>query len=226
MKEQVQRSGVTATIVSLIIAFSTIGLTILSNRQERRNIEMLISREHELQDALFLAQQSSNAKKDFLSRMSHEIRTPMNIIVGMTTIAGANLEDKDRVKDCLSKIAFSSKHLLSLINDILDMSKIEEGKLTANKEPFELPQMFETLVPAIYSQAAAKGSAFECKFNSMVSDTVIGDSLRINQILLNLLSNAVKFTPAGGTIRLSVSQAPVKNGKTRLTFKVETAVLA
>lgn len=92
LKEQVQRSGVAATVVSLIIAFSTIGLTILSSRQERRNIEILVSREHQLQDALFLAQQSSNAKKDFLSRMSHEIRTPMNIIVGMTTIAGANLE--------------------------------------------------------------------------------------------------------------------------------------
>ena len=221
LKEQVQRSGVAATVVSLIIAFSTIGLTILSSRQERRNIEILVSREHQLQDALFLAQQSSNAKKDFLSRMSHEIRTPMNIIVGMTTIAGANLEDKDRVKDCLSKIAYSSKHLLLLINDILDMSKIEAGKLSANNEPFELPQMFETLVPAIYSQATAKGSTFECEFNSMISDTVIGDSLRINQILLNLLSNAVKFTPAGGTIRLNVSQAPVKNGKTKLTFRVE-----
>ena len=125
-------------------------------------------------------------------------RQPMNIIVGMTTIAGANLEDKNRVKDCLSKIAFSSKHLLSLINDILDMSKIEEGKLTVNNELFRLPQMFEAIVPAIYSQAEAKGSVFECKFDGMVSDTVIGDSLRINQILLNLLSNAVKFTPAGG----------------------------
>lgn len=221
LKMQVQKSGIAATVVSMMIAFSTIGLTILSNRQERRNIEALTAREQELKDALYLAQQSSNAKKDFLSRMSHEIRTPMNIIVGMTTIAGANLEDKNRVKDCLSKITFSSRHLLSLINDILDMSKIEEGKLTVNNERFKLPQMFEAIIPAIYSQATAKGSVFECKFDGMVSDTVIGDSLRINQILLNLLSNAVKFTPAGGTIRLSVSQAPVKNGKTRLTFKVE-----
>ena len=144
--------------------------------RDRRNIEALTAREHELKDALYLAQQSSDAKKDFLSRMSHEIRTPMNIIVGMTTIAGANLEDKNRVKDCLSKIAFSSKHLLSLINDILDMSKIEEGKLTVNNELFRLPQMFEAIVPAIYSQAEAKGSVFECKFDGMVSDTVIGDS--------------------------------------------------
>lgn len=131
----------------------------------------------------------------------------MNIIVGMTTIAGANLEDKDRVKDCLSKIAYSSKHLLLLINDILDMSKIEAGKLSANNEPFELPQMFETLVPAIYSQATAKGSTFECEFNSMISDTVIGDSADQSGFAQSALE-AVKFTPAGGTIRLNVSQAP------------------
>lgn len=221
LKEEVQRAGGVSMAVSLTLALSTIGLTIMSNRQQRRNIEILKSREHDLQDALYLAQQSSNAKRDFLSRMSHEIRTPMNVIVGMTTIAGANLEDKSRVEDCLGKIAYSSKHLLSLINDVLDMSKIEEGKLSVNNEQFELPQMFEVIVPAIYSQAASKGCAFECEFNEMVSETVIGDSLRINQILLNLLSNSIKFTPAGGVIRLSVRQSPVKNGQTRMTFKVE-----
>ncbi|MCB6191662.1 response regulator [Blautia marasmi] len=220
LKEQVQKAGTVSTLVSLIIAFSTIGLTILSSRQERRNIEVLTSREHDLQDALYLAQQSGNAKKNFLSRMSHEIRTPMNVIVGMTTIAEANLDDRNRIKDCLSKITFSSKHLLSLINEILDMSKIEEGKLSVNHEPFELPQMFEAIIPSIYAQAAAKGSTFECDFKDIVSETVIGDSLRISQILLNLLSNAVKFTPAGGIIRLSASQTPVENGCIRLHFQV------
>lgn len=158
----------------------------------------MAAREHDLRDALYLAQQSSNAKKDFLSRMSHEIRTPMNVIVGMTTIAGTNLDDKDRVKDCLSKIVLSSKHLLALINDVLDMSKIEEGKLSVNHEEFELQQLFESIVPAIYSQAAAKGSVFECNF----------------------ISNAIKSTPAGGIIRLVVSQAPVKNGYTKLPLEV------
>ena len=218
---QVQQAGLVSTGVSFMIAFSIIGLTILSNRQERRNVEALTARGRDLQDALYLAQQSSNAKKDFLSRMSHEIRTPMNVIVGMTTIAGTNLDDKNRVKDCLSKIVLSSKHLLALINDVLDMSKIEEGKLSVNNEQFELQQLFESIVPAIYSQAAAKGSEFECKLKDIVSENVIGDSLRINQILLNLLSNAVKFTPAGGTIRLLVSQGPVKNGHTKLIFQVE-----
>ena len=218
---QVQKAGGVSTCVSLMIAFSTIGLTILSNRQERRNIEALTAREHDLQDALYLAQQSSNAKKDFLSRMSHEIRTPMNVIVGMTAIAGTNLDDKNRMKDCLSKIALSSKHLLALINDVLDMSKIEEGKLSVNYEHFELSQLFDSFVPSIYSQAAAKGRVFECKFENIISENVIGDSLRVSQILLNLLSNAIKFTPEGGTIRLIVSQAPVKNGHTKLTFRVE-----
>ncbi|EHF01137.1 response regulator [Enterocloster citroniae] len=221
LKVQVQKAGLVSTFISLMIAFSTIGLTILSNRQERHNLEVMAAREHDLQDALYTAQQSGNAKKDFLSRMSHEIRTPMNVIVGMTAIAGANLDDSNRVKDCLSKIILSSKHLLALINDILDMSKIEEGKLSVSHEQFELSQLFDSIVPAIYSQAAAKGSAFECKFENTVSETVIGDSLRVSQILLNLLSNAIKFTPAGGTIRLIVSQAPVKDGHTMLTFHVE-----
>lgn len=221
LKEQVKNSGIAATLVSLLIAFSMIGLTILSSRQEQRNIEVLTAREHALQDALYLAQQSGNAKKDFLSRMSHEIRTPMNVIVGMTAIAGANLDDRSRVKDCLSKIAFSSRHLLALINDILDMSKIEAGKLTVNNEQFCLPQLFEEFIPSIYTQATAKGCAFECTFDEVVSETVIGDSLRINQILYNLLSNAIKFTPSGGTIRLSATQTPVKNGHTRLIFHVE-----
>lgn len=221
LNEQVQKSGITSMVFSLILAFSVIGLTILSNKQERKSIEELSRREHDLQDALYLAQQAGNAKKDFLSRMSHEIRTPMNVIVGMTTIAGANLDDKIRIKDCLSKIEFSSKHLLSLINDVLDMSKIEEGKISVNYEPFRLPQMFEAIIPAIYSQTSAKGTVFECKMTDVVSETVIGDSLRINQILLNLLSNAIKFTPAGGTICLTARQTPVKNRRTKLILIVE-----
>lgn len=221
LKVQVQKAGFVSTIISLIIAFSTIGLTILSNRQERHNVEVLNAREHDLQDALYIAQQSSNAKKDFLSRMSHEIRTPMNVIVGMTTIAGANLDDKNRVKDCLSKIVLSSRHLLALINDILDMSKIEEGKLVVSHEQFKLSQLFDSIVPAYTLRQLLKAVCLNANSKNMVSETVVGDSLRVSQILLNLLSNAIKFTPAGGAIRLIVSQAPVKNGHTMLTFHVE-----
>ena len=137
----------------------------------------------------------------------------------MATIAGAYLDDKNRVKDCLSKIAFSSQHLLALINDVLDMSKIEEGKLSINHEPFQLPQLIESIVSAMHSQATAKGSTFEC-IQDVSSEVLIGDSLRVNQILLNLLSNSVKFTPAGGTIRLSMRQSPVKDSRTNVVFTV------
>lgn len=221
LNKQVQKAGIVSGILALTLAFIIICLTIISNRQEWRNIEELTQREHELQDALLLAQRASNAKKDFLSSMSHEIRTPMNVIVGMTTIAGAYPDDKNRVKDCLSKIAFSSKHLLSLINDVLDMSKIEEGKLSITCEQFQLSQLIEAIVPSIYSQAAARGTTFECEVENITAETVIGDSLRVNQILLNLLSNAVKFTPEGGTIWLVVQQTPVKNGRTKLIFIVK-----
>lgn len=219
LNEQIQHAGVASAAVALILAVSVIVLTVLSNRQERRNIEALTLREHELQDALLLAQEAGNAKKDFLSRMSHEIRTPMNVIVGMATIAGAYLEDKNRVKDCLAKIAFSSRHLLALINDVLDMSKIEEGKLSVNYEQFQLPELVEAIVPSMYSQAAALGSTFEC-VQDVTTETLIGDSLRVNQILFNLLSNAIKFTPAGGTVRLSIRQGPVRNNRTNLVFTV------
>ena len=219
LNEQIQHAGVASAAVALILAVSVIVLTVLSSRQERRNIEALTLREHELQDALLLAQEAGNAKKDFLSRMSHEIRTPMNVIVGMATIAGAYLEDKNRVKDCLAKIAFSSRHLLALINDVLDMSKIEEGKLSVNYEQFQLPELVEAIVPSMYSQAAALGSTFEC-VQDVTTETLIGDSLRVNQILFNLLSNAIKFTPAGGTVRLSIRQGPVRNNRTNLVFTV------
>lgn len=221
LNEQVQGSGYVSTVLSLVLAFSIIGLTILSNRKEQRSIAALTSRELDLQDALLLAQQASNAKKDFLSRMSHEIRTPMNVIVGMSTIAGAHLDNKNRVEDCLSKIALSSQHLLALINDVLDMSKIEEGKLSVSYEQFHLPQMFEAIVPAIYAQATAKGIAFHCETQEVAYETLIGDALRVNQILLNLLSNAVKFTPKDGSVRLSARQIPLKNGHIKLIFSVE-----
>ena len=205
----------TALVLTIIIVF----LTIHSNNIERKSIKGLEVRERELQDALLLAQQANNAKKEFLSRMSHEIRTPMNAIIGMTTIAGAHLEDRSRLEDCLTKIAFSSRHLLSLINDVLDMSKIEAGKLTINHELFRLQQLTESVVSVIYPQAKAQGKNFECDIDVM-QETFIGDSLRINQILLNLLSNAIKFTPQGGTIQLKIRQFEKQNGAVFLKFVI------
>ncbi|WP_455594481.1 response regulator [Cloacibacillus porcorum] len=173
-----------------------------------------------LRDALVGAQRANAAKRDFLSRMSHEIRTPMNAIIGMATIAAAHITERDRVEDCLRKIGFSSKHLLSLINDVLDISKIEDGKLTITKEPFELRQLTDSVSSIIYQQARDKGIGFEVRLNGVDEEMVVGDCMRLNQILLNLLSNAVKFTPSGGRISLDIKQIPQKNGGVRMDFTV------
>lgn len=167
-----------------------------------------------LQDAMESAKKANMAKSEFLSRMSHEVRTPLNAIIGMTTIAAVSVTDSDRVKDCLEKINFSSKHLLMLINDVLDMAKIESNKMLLHNEPFDLFETMNTFVATLYPQAKAKGLEFESVLEGFGQRTMfIGDPLRMNQVLLNIASNAVKFTPAGGQIKLHVSKVASK-GKT------------
>ena len=176
----------------------------LSDRTEK------IIKEQALKDALINAQNANAAKQNFLSRMSHEIRTPMNAIIGMTTIAGAYIEDRKRVEDCLEKIGYSSKHLMTLINDVLDMSKIDEGKMTIAHEIFNLESVAESITSIIYPQAAEKGITFSMPLIDLTDTILIGDSLRLNQILINLLSNAIKFTPPGGSIRMEIRQIQKK----------------
>ena len=182
-------------------------ITVFSDRTEE------VRSRQALQEAMLTAERANMAKSDFLSRMSHEIRTPLNAIISMTAIAAASLDEPARAEDCLSKITFSSKHLLMLINDVLDMSKIESNKMVLQNEPFDIFELVNGFVSTVYAQAKEKGIAFRETMDGFGEDTVfIGDSLRLNQILLNLSSNAVKFTPSGGRIRLDVSRH--RNGNT------------
>lgn len=189
-------------------------ITVISDQTEN------IRTRQTLRDALVNAQNANAAKQNFLSRMSHEIRTPMNAIIGMTAIAGAHIEDRRRVEDSLAKIGYSSKHLMSLINDVLDMSKIDEGKMTIAHEVFSLESVAESITSIIYPQATAKGLSFVMPLADLTDTVLVGDPMRLNQILLNLLSNALKFTLKGGAVSLEIRQLQKKNGKVRLRFTV------
>ena len=182
-------------------------ITVFSDRTEEVRSRQV------LREAMLIAERANMAKSEFLSRMSHEIRTPLNAIIGMTTIAAASVRDPVRVEDCLSKVTLSSKHLLMLINDVLDMSKIESSKMVLQNEPFDIFETVNAFVSTVYAQAKEKGIEFTETMEGFGENTVfIGDALRLNQILLNLSSNAVKFTAPGGSIRLEVSRH--KSGST------------
>ncbi len=169
------------------------------------------------------AEQANRAKSEFLSNMSHDIRTPMNGIVGMTAIAMANLGDTTKVKDCLTKITLSSKHLLGLINDVLDMSKIESGKLTLNQHQVSLRETMDSIVNIVQPQIEARNQHFDIFIQNVTAEEVYCDSVRLNQVLINLLSNAVKFTPEEGTINVFLSQeaSPAGDGWVRCHFRVK-----
>ncbi len=159
-----------------------------------------------LQAAYEAANHASAAKSSFLANMSHDIRTPMNGIIGMTAIAGTHLDDKERVKDCLSKIMVASKHLLGLLNEVLDMGKIESGKIELQNEEFSLPDLVDDLISIVKPQIDAKHHEFFVSVRGIEHENVIGDSQRIQQVFLNLLSNAIKYTPEGGKVQFILSE--------------------
>lgn len=159
------------------------------------------------------AERAAAAKSDFLSNMSHDIRTPMNAIVGMTAIAMANEDNPAQVHSCLKKITISSKHLLGLINDVLDMSKIESGKLTLNMERMSLREAMESIVSIIQPQVKEKGQSFNISIHDIEAESVYCDVVRLNQVLINFLSNAVKFTPEGGAIQVILTEEPSPSGE-------------
>lgn len=173
-----------------------------------------------LRDALESAKAANHAKSDFLSRMSHDIRTPMNAIIGMSTIGQLKLHNPARVKDCFEKIDASSRYLLSLINDILDMSKIESGKMNISHEKFDFMQFMNEINTIIYPQAREQDLIYKVYHKEPLDRYYIGDALRLNQILVNLLSNALKFTPAGGEVTISIEEDRRTNGFAYLKFVV------
>ena len=154
------------------------------------------------QEALF----ANKAKSEFLSNMSHDIRTPMNAIVGMTAIAIANQDNPQQIQNCLRKIALSSKHLLGLINDVLDMSRIESGKMTLNMDQVSLREVMDSIVNIVQPQRKTKNQKFDVLIHDIHTENVYCDSVRLNQILLNLLSNAIKFTPENGNIHVALEE--------------------
>ncbi len=165
-----------------------------------------------LQDALETANRASAAKSDFLSKMSHDIRTPMNAIIGMTAIAAAHADNPDRVRDALGKISSSSRHLLGLINEVLDMSKVESGTISLAAEEFSLSELINSMILMIQPQIQAHKHQLHVRIHDIHHEEVIGDSLRIQQVFLNLMSNAIKYTPDGGEISFSVQERPVPSG--------------
>ncbi len=191
-----------------------------------QNIEERIRKETEnkaiLQDALLLAEKASKAKSDFLSRMSHDIRTPMNAVIGYAAIAARHIDEKDRVKDSLKKILSSGEHLQGLINDVLDMSRIEAGKESLNLIRISISEMIRTVLPMIQSQMASKQHELYVDTIDVNDEYVYADAQKIRQLLLNILGNAVKFTSNGGKISIKIKQsASRKAGHAVYTFLIK-----
>ena len=166
-----------------------------------------------LQEAFDEVKKASKAKTQFLSNMSHDIRTPMNAIVGMTAIAGANIDNRERVLDCLTKITKSSRHLLGLINEVLDMSRIESGKISLNDEEFNLSELVENVLSLIKTELSSHEHQFDVTINNIEHEDVCGDSLRVQQLLLNILTNAIKYTPNQGHIEFIINEIPTHSSK-------------
>ena len=191
-------------------------ILVMSDRTADKQINQALS------DAVAAAETANRAKSTFLSNMSHDIRTPMNAIIGFTTLALSNIDDKERVKDYLAKTLASSNHLLSLINDVLDMSRIESGKIHLEEVEVNLSDVLHDLKTIVSGQIYAKQLELYMDAMDVTDEDVYCDKTRLNQILLNLLSNAIKFTPAGGTVSVRVRQLAGKvHGCGQYEFRIK-----
>ena len=193
-----------------------LGLTVID--EEMRET---LAKNEALAEALELAESASKAKTAFLSNMSHEIRTPMNAIIGLDTIALKDPAIPEHTRDELEKIGASAKHLLSLINDILDMSRIESGQIVLRQEEFSFSGMLDQINTMVTSQCADKGLDFECRVLSDMDDYYIGDDMKLKEVLINILSNAIKFTDAPGSVTLSVEKTASFGDQSTLRFRIK-----
>lgn len=191
------------------------------NAAEQEAADNLAEYQIRMSEALDAANAANQAKTNFLSEMSHDIRTPMNAIIGMTDIALNYSDDPARVEDCLKKIRTASGHLMELINEVLDMSRIESGKVVLNEEHMQLADQIHEILVIIRPQIAAKKQTFHLDLDSIHHENLIADSTRIRQIFLNILSNAVKYTPEGGDIRMTLRQEQLADSRVLLTFTVK-----
>ena len=192
-----------------------LGFTVIDSEM-RKNLEQ----QGALADALAAAEQANHAKTAFLSNMSHEIRTPMNAIIGLNSLALRNENLPAETREYLEKIDGSARHLLGLINDILDMSRIESGRVVLRKEEFSFRGMLEQINTMVLSQCAEKGLKYECRVLGGVSDYYVGDDMKLKQVLINILSNAIKFTNAPGSVSLSVERTGTFQDHSTLRFVV------
>lgn len=174
-----------------------------------------------LKDALTAAQQGAEARGAFMSRMSHEIRTPLNAILGYLTIAGTNLRNPDKMKECLGKSEFAARQLLNIVNDVLDISAIESGKMKIANEVFNIRELISGITSIFHTQASDKGVNFHVFLSDLTEEELMGDQFRLNQVLLNILSNAVKFTPEGGRVTLSIQQQSADDQRVYLQFRIK-----
>lgn len=202
------------------LIFVILMLLLILNQSKRINNMRLREKNLLLADAVSQANQANHAKSTFLANMSHEIRTPMNAIVGMTKLAYHYSDDKEKVEEYLKKIDISSKVLLNIINDVLDMSAIETDKIKIARNPFNLKELLSSIATIYYTQCSEKGINFEMSSLVISHEELFGDSLRVNQVLLNLLSNAYKFTPAGGSITVTVREVGLKDNTAYFEFVV------
>ena len=208
-------------VVILFLFTASIVLVVFWQETRRKSYLKIAEKNEQLLEAVDQANRANKAKSDFLARMSHEIRTPMNAIVGLTEIAKHYEDEPQKVDDYLDKIDVSSKVLLNIINDILDMSSIENKKMKMAQEPFDLHEILKSVCTIYEPQCRQKNVAFEVQDEEITHTHLIGDGLRVNQILLNLVSNAYKFTPSGGKITIKVKELYVKEEKAYFNFLVE-----